>query len=451
METTLTMRLACYAASTSVDQIPAHVRERAKQVILDEIASATLGRRSLGGDLAARYAATLGGSQEALILGTQLRVPAQHAALANGTAGHGEEVDGAHVIGGHPGATLVHATVAVAEKQRASGAELLNALVLAYDVGVRMVAACGNKFAVKARHHLYADFLYALGASVASSRLLGLDPLRICHAMALVTFQSNALACLFAEKRHVSKSFCNGQFSTAGVSSALMSAAGLEGVEDVIGMKDGLLEAWGAEGGAETVVRNLGEDFSIMGANFKFINAGYPIHTCVEAATTIVAENRILLDAIAAIHIGMPENALRVVDSREMHNICVQDMVTAAVMQGGLSLRELPFPGMLQNPAYQQLRPRVTAGVDPDVNREFPNGRGANVTVRRKDGSAVSLRIDHPRGHSQRGGVTWDELAGKWQDGLPNHDIARAILLAGRLEELDDVRELVDVFRASPV
>lgn len=445
------MTLARYCAATSLDRIPISVRQRAKQVILDEMASATLGRRSLGGDLAARYAASLGGSQEALILGTPLRVPAQHAALANGTAGHGEEVDGAHVIGGHPGATLVHATVAVAERQRASGAELVNALVLGYDVGVRMVAACGNKFAVKARHHLYADFLYAVGASVASSRLLGLDALRICHAMALVTFQSNALACLFGEKRHISKSFCNGQFSNAGVSSALMSAAGLEGVEDVLGMKDGLLEAWGVEGGAETAVRNLGEDFSIMGANFKFINAGYPIHTCVEAATTIVAQNRIPLDTIESIHIGMPENALRVVDSREMHNICVQDMVSAAVVQGGLSLRELPFPAILQNPRYVQLRARVSAGVDPDLNRDFPNGRGANVTVRRKDASAVSLRIDHPRGHSQRAGVTWDELAAKWKDGLPNHDIARAIMLAERLEELDDVRELVDVFRGSPV
>jgi 2-methylcitrate dehydratase PrpD len=444
------MKLARYAASTSGDRIPEHVRERAKQVILDELASSTLGRRSLGGDLAARYAATLGGAQESLILGTHLRVSAQHAALANGTAGHGEEVDGAHVIGGHPGATLVHATVAVAEKQRASGAELLNALVLAYDVGVRMVAACGNKFAVKDRHHLYADFLYAVGAAVGSSRLLGLDPLKICHAMALVTFQTNALACLFAEKRHVSKSFCNGQFSHAGVSAAMMAVAGLEGVEDVLGMKDGLLEAWGAEGGADVVVRQLGEDWSVMGANFKFINAGYPIHTCVEAATTLVAQDRIPLDAIASIHIGMPEKALRVVDSREMHNICVQDMVTAAVVQGGLSLRELPFPAMLQNPAYQQLRAKVTAGVDPDVNREFPNGRGTNVTVRRQDGTARSLRIDHPRGHSQRGGVTWDDLAAKWKDGLPNHDIARAITLASRLEELEDVRELVNVFHGSP-
>ena len=94
------------SASTSIANIPAEVRERAKQVILDEMASAHFGRRSTGGELAARYVATLDGPREALILGTALRVPAPYAAMANGAAGHGEEVDGAHIVGGHPGATL---------------------------------------------------------------------------------------------------------------------------------------------------------------------------------------------------------------------------------------------------------------------------------------------------------------------------------------------------------
>ncbi len=37
--------------------------------------------------------------------------------------------------------------------------------------------------------------------------------------------------------------------------------------------------------------------------------------------------HRIEVDAIAAVHVGMPANAMRVVDNRDMHNICVQDML----------------------------------------------------------------------------------------------------------------------------
>src|SRR5439155_3747868 len=99
---------------------------------------------------------------------------------------------------------------------------------------------------VKSRLHLHADFLHSV---VAASRLLGLAPEAHCHAMALATFQANGLCVLFQERRHISKSFCNGQYASAGVSAALMAATGLEGGEDVLGGPDGLLAAWGLEGG----------------------------------------------------------------------------------------------------------------------------------------------------------------------------------------------------------
>ncbi|WP_211235114.1 MmgE/PrpD family protein [Azohydromonas australica] len=450
MTSTPTQQLTHYAASTSIACIPDDVVELAKKVILDEMASAQFGRRSLAGGLTARYAASLGGPQEALVLGTRQRVPAPYAALANGAAGHGEEVDGAHVIGGHPGATLVHAVVAMAERHRSTGAELINALVLAYDVGVRMVEACGGKFAVRERHHLYADFLYSIGATVAACRLMGLEPVRHAHAMALVTFQCNALGALFAEKRHISKSFCNGQFALAGVSAASMSAAGLEGVEDVLGMRDGLLDAWGAPAGAEAVTRGLGSEWAIRGANFKFINAGYPIHAAVESAMTVVARHGIALETIAAVHIGMPAKAMRVVDNREMHNICVQDMVCASLALGGLNLRQLPFPDVLNNTTFTRLRAHTVVGVDEGLDRDNPQGRGANVTITTSNGSRHSHRVDAPRGHSSRGGVTWEELHEKWRGGLPDCDVDRMLTLTRRLEHLEDVRELADAFM-SPI
>ena len=446
MSRSLSLTLAHYSTSTAIDRIPGVVKERAKQVIFDEMACAHFGRRSLAGGLAARYASSLGGSEESSILGTRLRVPAQYAALANGAAGHGEEVDGAHVVGGHPGACLVHAAVAVAERQHVSGAELLNAVVLAYDVGTRLVEATGGKFAFKSRSHMYSDMLYAVGAAVAASRLLGLEPIRHCHAMALVTFQANGLWSLYQEKRHISKSLCYGQYAFAGVSAALMSATGLEGVEDILGTRDGLLDAWGAEGGADAVTRRLGEDWAILGGNFKFLNAGYPIHTPVEAAMSLVTDHRIDPASIESVHVGMPENAMRVVDNREMHNICVQDMLCAALVRGGLGLRESPFPAILNEPAFARLRARVTVGVDPGLNRDQPDGRGANVTITTVNGSAVSRRLDHPRGHSLRGGATWSDLSAKWHEGLPECDVDTILTMAQSLEDLDDVNALTSQF-----
>lgn len=447
MSENLTLTLARYAAGTSCADLPPDVKERAKQVILDEVACARFGGRSLAGDLSARYAAQAGGAAEARIHATGQRASAPYAALANGAAGHGEEVDGAHVVGGHPGATIVHAAVAMAERQRATGAQLINAVVLGYDVGTRIVEACGKMFSIKTRFGLNSDFLYALGAAVAGCRLLGLDAGRHCHAMALTTFQANALCALYAEKRHISKSFCNGQFAFTGVSAALMSVAGLEGHEDIIGAPYGVLHAWGEEGRRDAVVEGLGERYAVMDANFKMLNAGYPIHAPVEAALALVGTHGIRVDEIESVHVGMPTQTMKVVDARDMHNICLQDMLSAALVCGGLKLRESPFPDVLDDPAFLRLRPRVILRGDAELDREQPDGRGAIVEITTTYGFTVSRRVDHPKGHSQRGGLTWADLIGKWREGLPDCDVDKLVSVAQRLDDVDDLTEWLDTFK----
>jgi 2-methylcitrate dehydratase PrpD len=444
----LTFTVARYAACTAYRCLPAEVKERAKQVVFDEIACAFYGRRSLAGDLGARYAAQFGGPAEARIYATGQRVSAPYAALANGGAGHGEEVDGAHVVGGHPGATIVHAAVAMAERQRSTGAELLNAVVLGYDIGTRIIEGCGKLFSVKNRFGLNSDFLYAIGAAVSASRLLGLDPDRHCHAMALSTFQTNALCALYAEDRHISKSFCNGQFAFGGVSAALMAAAGLEGNKDILGAPYGVLHAWGEEGQRKAVEEDLGARYAIMGANFKLINAGYPIHAPVEAALTLITKHEIKVSAIKSIYVGMPTNAMKVVDNRDMHTICLQDMVSAALIRGGLKLRESPFPEILGEPAFAQLRSRIVLQGDAELDRDQPDGRGAIVAITTVDGSTVSMRVDHPKGHSKRGGLTWSELAAKWHEGLPECDVDKMLSIAQRFDDVEDFSEFLDVVQA---
>ncbi|MGW1027857.1 MmgE/PrpD family protein [Streptomyces sp. NPDC002577] len=450
MTQSLTLTLAQYAASTSLERIPEEVRERAKQVILDEMASAHFGREQPAGTLAAHYVAGMAGPPESRVLGTSLRVSAPLAALANGTAGHADEIDGAHAVGGHPGATLVHAAVAMAERQSATGGELLNAVVLGYDVGVRLIEACGGLFGVKERHHLNSDFLHAIAASVACSRLIGLAPERYCHAMALATFQANGLCALFQERRHISKAFCNGQYAMAGVSAALMTATGFEGCDDILGEPHGLFDAWGEDTASEMVTRGLGEDFAVMGANFKFLRAGYPIHAPVEAAMSLVARHGIDTQTISAVEVGMPARALRVVDGRRMHNICVQDMLAVALLRGGLRLDETYFPAVLDDPAFALLRARITVVVNPILEAQAPDGRGAVVTIRTEDGRTVAERLDHPRGHSARGGVTWDDLATKWREAQPDEDVGSWISGARKLEDLENVGQLVGLLSKQP-
>ena len=442
----LTGTLADYAASTSYDALPGPIRERAKLVILDELASAYFGAACPAGRLAGGYVTGQTTAAEAVVLRTGQHSSAELAALANGTAGHADEIDGAHVVGGHPGATLVHAAAAVAQLRRSSGADLINAVVLGYDVGTRLIDACGGTFRLKDEFHLHADFLHAVGAAVACGRLLGLDPRGMANAMALATFRANGLCALFREDDHISKAFCNGQYASAGVGAALMAEAGLEGVADVVGERHGLLDAWGAEDGRERVARALGTEFGISGANFKFLRAGYPIHAAVEAALAIAAEHDVTWETIGSVSVGMPGNARRVVDGRTMHNICLQDMLAVALVHGGISLSGSYFPEIQADPAFARVRERITLRTDPGLDRDQPNGRGAVVTMTLTDGTTATRRVDHPRGHSLRGEPTWQDLAAKWRDALPGADTEAWLHSAARLEDADDAGAFVARF-----
>lgn len=442
MTRSLTRAIAAYVVGRDVPGLPPEISERAAKITIDELAGAYFCRRSAPAQLAARYALSMGGAPEALVLGTGSRTSAAYAALANGTAGHGEEVDGAHVVGGHPGASIVQAAMCMAERQSSTGADLIGAVALGYEIGTRLVAACGGKFRIRDDLHMTSDFLYAYGCTAAACRLLGLDETRVCHAFALVSFQTNGLYALYSEDRHISKSFCNGQFAFAGISAALMAAAGLEGNEDIFGSPDGVLAAWGLQDGRDVLLEGLGSKHAVTGANFKFFNAGYPIHTPVEATLHLLTEHALHAEDLTRIEVGMPENAMRVVDNRKMHNICVQDMLAATIVRGGLQLRDRPFPGVLADPRFQTLRAMIEVRVDPEINAENPDGRGARVTLQTRDGLRVSHRVDSPRGHSCTGDVSWQDLREKWQGNLMDCDSDGLVDLGERLETLDDVSQL---------
>ena len=148
MSEKLTFTVATLRGLYSCKDIPADVKERAKQVIFDEIACAT----SAGAASPATSARATPRSRRPRG-GAHLRYgPTRLGAECGARQRRGRPWRGGRRrarLGGHPGASIVHAAVAMAERQRATGAELLNAVVLGYDVGIRVVEACGRPVLAK--------------------------------------------------------------------------------------------------------------------------------------------------------------------------------------------------------------------------------------------------------------------------------------------------------------
>ena len=96
--------------------------------------------------------------------------------------------------------------------------------------------------------------------------------------------------------------------------------------------------------------------------------------------------------------------------------VCLQDMLAISLPRGGLRLAETYFPAALDDPGFLRLRGCVTAVVVPVFEVQAPDGRGAEVAIRCRDGRTFTKRVDFPRGHSAQGTASWAD---------PVHEVAR--------------------------
>jgi 2-methylcitrate dehydratase PrpD len=451
----MAQELARYAAETTYRALPTHVAERAKMIIFDQLACGFVGGDLPAGQIMARYVDSHRGVGEAAVFGLAgARAPAALAALANGTSGHADEFDSVHstsdfIATGHPAPVIVSAAVAVAERQSSTGAELVSSVALGYDVGSRTVSATGGLKPMETRYGLYAGSLYSVGAAFSASRLLGLDQRRMLYAAALAVNQGMNGYSFYVEKRHMSKAlFTAGQAAGAGVSGAVLASLGFEATEDIFEGRGGIVAAWGHPEREGELVRDLGREFTVMGANFKFYSAGYPIHSAVEAALSLKERHRINLADIVRIHARLPEYPASVVNDRGMPTISLQHMVGAALVAGKLGFDEAHSAALQSDTEVLRLKSVVELTGDPDF--EVTQPRGAVVAIHLADGTMVEERVEHPKGHRFREPQPgWGDLRDKWADLLGSRigeqrtdEFYRACLT---METVDDVRDLVGI------
>ena len=306
--------------------------------------------------------------------------PAPLAALANGTAGHADEFDSVHATSdflgtGHPAAIIVPAATAVAERQFATGRDLINAVTLGYDVGSRTISVTGGLAPMMGNHGIDSGALHSLGAAFACARLLGLDEHHHLFAAALAAQQSIAINAPYGERRHMSKAFVTGQSAFAGVTGALMAAAGFEASDNIFEAHGGIIDTWGMPGREGATDRRISAlDYAVMGANFKFYSAGYPIHSPVEAVLGMKSDYGLDAEEIKSITVRMPSHPASVVNNRSMPSY-----LPAAHGGGGpgrrqARVRRSPFQRAAQRSACpateiarrvdrrSRVRPRTAAG-----------------------------------------------------------------------------------------
>lgn len=443
----ITEQVAAYARGADFARLPAEVVDRAKRVIADELGCMVLGSTMPPGQRIRSFVASVGGVPQSAVVGGGMRAPAGYAALANGTSAHSDELDGVHVSQGHPAGTSVAGALAMTEALSLGGRDLINAVVLSFDVGCRMLVAMGGGHAVRREHHVHGSPLYALGVAVAAGRLLGLGQLPMQHAMALAALNIAVPASFYDERNHMSKAMNQGQASYAGITGALLASHGFEGHDRVIEARDGLIDGWRTtSANLDSITAGLGDSYSIMDAGFKYYSAGYPINSPLAGAFSLMREYSIAAGDIVRVRVGMAPSSADVVDNRPMPSICLQDMLSVGIALGRLEYEDAHDETNLQRADVRRLRGTIEIVRDGSLAADAAQRRVSWVEISTADGQVYRGPERIAPGHWELGGMPWDDLKEKFTSlvapRLGAEASAQIFTLVRELEARDDAAGL---------
>ena len=438
-------KVSAYIAAAPRKALPAKVLEKTKHHVLDTLAAMVSGSRLLPGRKAISYAKTLGGKAEAVIAGSRIVTTAATAALANGMLGHADETDDSHAPSlCHPGCAIVPAALAMGERECASGAALLRAVALGYDIGTRINMSL-NAYEFREDGHSTHSFGPMFGAAAAAGSLCGFDERQARHLLSYTSQQASGVSCWMRDAEHIEKSFdFGGMPARNGVTSAAMVAHGFTGVDDLFAGERNFFVAYGRKPNIKELVRELGSTYEIMNTNIKRWSVGSPIQAPLDSLLDLIVAHQIKAADVEKLVVRVAHQGANTVDNRHMPDICMQHMCAVMLLDSTVTFKSSHDEKRMRDPKVLALRKRIELYGDDALSKVMPSRQGI-VEITLKDGRKLRHHTKAVRGTSDNP-MTRKEVDTKSYDLLaPILGPSRARKLCDTvwaLDKLQDVRKL---------
>lgn len=448
-------KLIDYVSKARTTELPPDVLRKTKHHILDTLAAMISGAEIKPGEMALKYGKLLeGGSRDAQIVASDMVLPIHAAAIVNGMLGHSDETDDSNGSAGfHPGCAVLPAAMGMAEKEDASGQDLVRAVALGYDIGSRTNKALGRD-ALRARSTLPFSIAGTFGASAAAGCLAGLtEPEQYRFLFSYAAQQASGVMTYGRDTEHIEKAFIfGGMPARNGVTGATMIQAGFTGVWDVFSGDNNFFLAFADStrpANPELMVDELGSRYEIMLTNIKKYCAGFPIQSALETLFLLIDEHGFGAADVESIETRITRSGAHTVNDREMPDINLQYLFAVALLDGDVSFAAAHDVERMSDPAVVDLRRRVTLIGDEALGE---GGHPAIVEVTLKDGKKVSERRDTFRGKADNP-LSTEEVETKARDLIkPIMGAERAEKLIETirdLEKLEKVRDLRQLLSAT--
>lgn len=395
--------------------------DRTRLLLLDVLAITAAGSTRDSALAAARSVRpTVDGAR---IEGTTARTGEQDAALVNGVAGHGLEIDDTHeASSSHPGVAIWPALIAVADAA-ADEAVTLRALLEAAVVGYDVMCAAGELIGPAesyARGFHPTGVAGILGAAAAVSRLLGLDEARAGHALAIAANTASGSLEFLADGSWT-KRLNAGAAAAGGVRAARLAEAGFEAPATWLTGRDGWLRLYG-----DGLVAGRGLDLrlgrGVAATSIKLYPCCRYMHGVMDLLIDLHDELPDLrADDVETIEVAVIEAGQGLVSVPAPRKLVIGTSVDAQFsMPFGAALAlttgAAPLAAFDDAPAVAGALapwlPKVVSVVHPRVEAAYPASWEAAVTLRLADGRVLERYQEAYRG-SPAAPADWDDVVAK--------------------------------------
>jgi 2-methylcitrate dehydratase PrpD len=400
-------KLATYMSQAVKKPLPKEVVEATKHHLLDTIAAMVSGSRLLPGVKAISYVKTLGGTKESTVIGSRFVTTAEHAALANGMLGHADETDDSHAPSlTHPGCGVVPAALAMGERERRNGTQLLRAVALGYDVGSRLSMSLHAHDFREAGHSTH-SFGPMFGAAAAAGALAGLNYAQTRHLLSYTVQQASGVSCWMRDEEHIEKAFdFGGMPARNGTAAAAMVSHGFTGVEDALSGERNFFVAYdetsrvGKPPEPERLIEELGSRFEVMRTNIKRWSVGSPIQAPLDGLLELIRANSIKAEDVESLIVRVAHQGANTTNNRNMPDICMQHMCAIMLIDGIVTFESAHDDKRMKNPKVLAVRSRITLHGDDTLTAALPSRQGI-LELKLKDGRELRNHVTAVRGTAQ--------------------------------------------------
>lgn len=389
-----------FAACLTWDRVPAEVRHAAKRHLLDTIGAMVAGAQ---GSITGKAEATLAAirpSGNIPVPGRRRRADLLDAAFLSGISAHGMELDDGFREGAiHPGACVVSCILPPAYERRATGKDLLVAMIAGYEALLSIALACHPSLRRRGYHPTAA--IGTLGAAVAASKLLGL-PYDVSSSALGLSASSAAGLHAYVNGGADVKRLHAGHAAREGLQAAFLAKAGIAGPPSVLEGKDGFFQTL-ASGNEKN-----GTAFDPTGSGSFLITRCYvkPFACCrhlqpaAEALIALVNENDIGPGEIEEIRVETYHLAA------ELAEVGWSDFASAQlsfrfIMAAAATFRDIRLEHfsqeVLDDPPIAEISRKVRITVTDEMEQAYPKLRPSKVTVVTKPGR-YAKQVDEATG-----------------------------------------------------